>query len=89
MGEPSRGWGSAEYGDRLADVYDHWYEGLDEALPAAVDLLAKTAAGGRALELGVGTGRVALPLAQAGVRVAFPSESSLAITQKPRKTHRL
>jgi len=70
MGEPSGGWESAEYGDRIADVYDHWYDGPDEALPAAVELLARTAGDGRALELGIGTGRVALPLAAAGVRVA-------------------
>ncbi|ADP82936.1 class I SAM-dependent DNA methyltransferase [Pseudofrankia inefficax] len=70
MGEPFGGWAPAEYGDRIADVYDHWYEGLDEALPAAVELLAKTAKGGQALELGIGTGRVALPLAAAGVKVA-------------------
>jgi SAM-dependent methyltransferase len=70
MGEPSGGWESAEYGDRIADVYDHWYDGQDEALPAAVELLARTAGDGRALELGIGTGRVALPLAAAGVRVA-------------------
>ena len=35
----------------------------------AVDLLAELAAGGRALELGIGTGRIALPLAQRGVPV--------------------
>jgi SAM-dependent methyltransferase len=35
-----------------------------------VDLLADLAGGGRALELGIGTGRVALPLAQRGVPVA-------------------
>jgi SAM-dependent methyltransferase len=34
-----------------------------------VDLLAELAGGGRALELGIGTGRVALPLAQRGVPV--------------------
>ena len=35
----------------------------------AVDLLAELAGGGRALELGIGTGRIALPLAQRGVPV--------------------
>ena len=34
-----------------------------------VDLLAELAAGGAALELGIGTGRVALPLAERGVPV--------------------
>ena len=35
----------------------------------AVDFLAELAGGGRALELGIGTGRIALPLAQRGVTV--------------------
>src|SRR4029079_11788301 len=35
----------------------------------AVDLLVELAAGGRALELRIGTGRIALPLAQRGVPV--------------------
>lgn len=40
-----------------------------EVLEPTVDLLAELAAGGRALELGIGTGRVALPLAARGVEV--------------------
>ena len=36
----------------------------------AVDLLAGLAGDGRALELGIGTGRIALPLAGRGVSVA-------------------
>ena len=36
----------------------------------AVDLLAGLAGDGRALELGIGTGRIALPLAGRGVPVA-------------------
>src|SRR5262249_32897199 len=36
---------------------------------AAVDVLARLARGGRALELGIGTGRIALPLARRGVAV--------------------
>src|SRR4051812_19070184 len=35
----------------------------------AVEFLAELAGGGAALELGVGTGRIALPLARRGVRV--------------------
>jgi SAM-dependent methyltransferase len=56
------------YGDRIADVYDQWV-----ALPTdeneAVDFLAPLAGTGIALELGIGTGRVALPLAARGVEV--------------------
>ncbi|MEU6486690.1 class I SAM-dependent methyltransferase [Streptomyces sp. NPDC046887] len=39
------------------------------AIDPAVELLARLAAGGPALELGVGTGRIALPLAARGVPV--------------------
>ena len=59
---------AATYGDRIADVYDAWYEDLFDT-EGAVDLLARLADGGRALELAIGTGRVAVPLAGAGVEV--------------------
>jgi SAM-dependent methyltransferase len=64
------GYGPATYGDAIAEVYDEWYgPGLMD--PAeAVDLLAELAGSGRALELGIGTGRVALPLAGRGVSVS-------------------
>jgi len=54
------------YNQRCADVYDQWFGYFDEA---AVDVLEGLAGGGRALELGVGTGTVALPLAARGVEV--------------------
>lgn len=55
------------YGERWASVYDDQFGALDPA-PAA-DFLAGLADGGRALELAIGTGRVALPLASRGVLV--------------------
>jgi SAM-dependent methyltransferase len=58
---------ASTYGDRLADVYDEWYAGLDPGPAAAT--LAELAGGGPALELAIGTGRVALPLAARGVEV--------------------
>lgn len=54
------------YGERIADVYDQWYYEFD---PAAIQTLAELADGGNALELGIGTGRIALPLSQTGVPV--------------------
>jgi hypothetical protein len=54
------------YGERWAHVYDPLHDEYD---PDAVDVLAKLAGGGKALEFGIGTGRIALPLSQAGVRV--------------------
>lgn len=57
------------YGERWADVYDEVHSFL---VPSEdqLGLLAELAGGGRALELGIGTGRVALPLAASGVRVS-------------------
>ena len=59
------------FGERIAEAYDRSSADLFE--PAAVDpvvnLLAGLAGNGAALELGIGTGRIALPLAQRGVRV--------------------
>jgi SAM-dependent methyltransferase len=54
------------YGERIAGVYDQWYSEFD---PAAVQVLSELAHGGGALELGIGTGRIALPLLNSGVTV--------------------
>jgi SAM-dependent methyltransferase len=54
------------YGESVAGVYDEWYSEYD---PRAIDALADLAGGGRALELGVGTGRFALPLSAKNVEV--------------------
>jgi SAM-dependent methyltransferase len=61
-------YGPETYGERIADVYDDWYRYLGAGEPE-VPLLAELASGGRVLELGVGTGRVALPLAARGIEV--------------------
>ena len=65
---PMNEYGSATYGDRIADIYDRLHPGNGSATPE-VRALARLAGGGRALELGIGTGRVALPLAELGVAV--------------------
>ena len=54
------------YGERVAGVYDVWFSEYD---PHAIDVLAELANGGRALELGIGTGRFALPLSAKNVEV--------------------
>ncbi len=63
-----RGFRSDSYGDAFADVYDDWYAEVTD-LETTVEFVAQlaTADGTRAsslLELGVGTGRLALPLAR-------------------------
>lgn len=62
------GYGPATYGDRIANVYDSFYEETLDT-PGAVDTLAELAAGGRVLELAIGPGRLALPLVQRGLEV--------------------
>jgi SAM-dependent methyltransferase len=58
------------FGERVAARYDDDSEMFDPAVvEPAVDFLAGLAAGGAALELGIGTGRIALPLAGRGVKV--------------------
>ena len=59
------------FGERVASRYDESAaEMFDPAVvDPVVDFLARDRRGGRALELGIGTGRIALPLAQRGVPV--------------------
>jgi len=59
------------FGESVAATYDESSAEMfaSEAVEPAVSLLAGLAGGGRALELGVGTGRIALPLARRGVEV--------------------
>jgi SAM-dependent methyltransferase len=59
------------FGERVAARYDEDAAGMFDraAVDPVVDFLAGLAGGGAALELGIGTGRIALPLAQRGVRV--------------------
>jgi SAM-dependent methyltransferase len=74
------GYGPASYGDAIADLYDRFYEGVFDT-EGAVERLAELAAGGRALELGIGTGRVALPLAARGVEVEGIDSSAAMVTK--------
>lgn len=69
------GYTRSSYGDAFADVYDEWYTGLSDPEVTADVLagLAAASAGGdrapRVLELAVGTGRLAIPLAARGLDV--------------------
>lgn len=59
---------AGQYGASFADVYDEWYADMPVAdLVAFVS--ARAAAGADVTELGVGTGRVAVALADAGFAV--------------------
>lgn len=68
---PRMEWDESVYGEKVAGIYDDLYEEMfDKA--AAVAFLAERARGvdgrgeGRVLELAIGTGRIALPLAGQG-----------------------
>jgi SAM-dependent methyltransferase len=66
------------YGETIAEVYDRFHPDIDEHM---VPLLAELAASGRVLELGIGTGRVALPLHAAGVHVEGIDVSPAMVAQ--------
>ena len=68
------GYDSSTYGERFAPVYDDWYDGITDAAACAATVaeladLEGHAGGGPVLELGVGTGRLAIPLAAMGLQV--------------------
>ena len=57
-------YGASGIADEYDDLYaDHW------EVDGAVELVVELAGGGRVLELGIGTGRLALPLLERGVEV--------------------
>jgi SAM-dependent methyltransferase len=60
-------WEASTYGEMIAEVYDEWYNAFDSE--AAADCLADLAGEGPALELAIGTGRIALPLVRRGIEV--------------------
>jgi SAM-dependent methyltransferase len=59
------------FGERVAQRYDESSADMFQSavVDPVVDLLADLAGHGAALELGIGTGRIALPLARRGIRV--------------------
>ena len=77
------GYTDSTYGDAFADVYDEWYQSISD-IDSTVDLLAEIAgelAPLPVLELGVGTGRLAIPLAAKGFEVVG-LDSSAAMLAK-------
>jgi SAM-dependent methyltransferase len=76
------------FGERVAATYDEQSASMFDpaVIGPAVDRLAELAGDGGALEFAIGTGRIALPLAKRGVRVAGidNSEAMLArLREKP------
>lgn len=86
------GYTDATYGNAFADVYDDWYHDVSD-VDATVQLIAELATpfpSVPVLELGVGTGRLAIPLAARGVRVVGLDASAAMLDQlaanDPRRT---
>jgi SAM-dependent methyltransferase len=79
------GYGPETYGDRFADVYDDWYGEVSDvgATVAHVAALTGAVGGGPVLELGAGSGRLALPLAAAGLDV-WALDASAAMVERLR-----
>lgn len=75
------------FGQDVAPTYDADVADMftPEAIEPVVDLLADLAADGRALELGIGTGRIALPLAARGVPVVGIDLSTAMVAEMRRK----
>lgn len=71
------------FGEQVADRYDESSADMFEAtvVDPAVDFLADLAGDGAALELGIGTGRIALPLARRGVPVHGIDLSEAMVTR--------
>jgi SAM-dependent methyltransferase len=85
-GDPAKhdGFAADTYGQGFADVYDRWYP-ADPATSAAVQRISSLAGPGAAvLELGVGTGRLAVPLARAGHSVVGLDASGEMLEQLAR-----
>ena len=73
--------GAALY-DAIAGIYDPWSRSVTEDIGFYVDLAVES--GGPVVELAVGTGRIAVPIARAGIRVIGidSSPGMLAVAQR-------
>ena len=80
--------GEGFFGERVAARYDEVSSDMfDTAVTGpAVDVLAKLAGDGAALEFAVGTGRIAVPLADRGVRVVGIDNSAAMLDRLREKT---
>jgi SAM-dependent methyltransferase len=80
--------GEGFFGEQVAARYDEVSSDMfDTAVTGpAVDVLAKLAGDGAALEFAVGTGRIAVPLADRGVRVVGIDNSAAMLDRLREKT---
>ncbi len=72
------------YGESFADVYDRWYPDISDT-EGTVAMLLALATSGLIIELGIGTGRLALPLVAAGKEVRGIDSSAAMIDELRKK----
>jgi SAM-dependent methyltransferase len=80
-----RGYDAESYGEGFADVYDDWYAGITDVGTTVRTIAALAGPEGRVLELGTGTGRLAVPLALAGLRVTGVDASTAMLAHLTRR----
>lgn len=78
----------ARYGDEAADIYD-WLYGHETEPGDQLAVLRELAKGGPALEIGVGTGLLAIPLAERGTPVTGIDASQSMLDKAQTKIGRL
>lgn len=71
---------SSHYSNVFADQYDTWF-GTSSETADTVELLARLAGSGPVLELGIGTGRIVLPLQARGIEVIGIDGSEAMVAQ--------
>lgn len=76
----------ALYGDGLADIYDLIYPVTPDVDAAAAFVADRTPPAGTVLEFGIGTGRIALALAERGIKVHGVDASPRMLEQLAAKT---
>ncbi len=72
------------YGSAIADVYDEMYENSYDT-SGAIEFIVDLAGGGPVLEFGIGTGRLAAPLAARGLDVSGVDASEAMVEQMRRR----
>jgi len=71
------------FGEFIAEKYDTWFSGAD---PNMIECLFEYTKGGKALELGIGTGRVAIPLRDKGLKINGIDSSPSMVSKMHQKT---
>jgi SAM-dependent methyltransferase len=76
-----RGYDRHTYGDAFADVYDDWYADVTDVEATVARIVELAGPTGAVLELGVGTGRLAVPIAAAGLQVTGIDSSAAMLAR--------